>query len=270
MLRIFTTMGQYARDAMTGRITSGAQLSQRVYEDGYDGIELHMAMLDMPKAAPLLEGLDPAGLTFHSNQFEFSLGSVNRYRRRAAIEQLRDELDYAAMKGARVLTFHPGFEAKKSTRAQSHDWVIASLAEVIESHGEMLRSGQVVLGLENMDSSPEKLCRDEAEIARVLDAHPELSLTCDLAHCAIGRLDIDRFVDRFRDRIRHVHVSGYIPGKSHGKVSLAQSRLNLSPYIRKIATAADGKRDIAFCIENKTPALSRASRKVLQAVRDAL
>ncbi len=264
-MRILATLGPFLDDILSGSIGSGSELMRRIYDAGFDGVEIHLSVLDHPHGRRLLEGLEYRNVTFHSNHHEFSLGSANRYRRRAAVQQLKDELTLAADRGVPVLTFHPGFEGKKLTRSQSHTNLCESLSELLRSYSSLLDSGKTILALENMDDTASKLCRRQEEIEAVLGAFPPLGMTCDLAHCALGGLDIEQFIAQLSSRICHVHVSGYQPGVSHGKVSLPRSELDLEPFIRRIARS-----DLTFVIENKTLAIAEESRGLLQAVRSAL
>ncbi len=262
---VYCTLGAFSGEILQGKINSGRALQERVAEAGYDGIEIGLTVLNYPQGTRLLEGLDYKKVTFHSDFHEFSLGSANAYRRRGAIEQLRDEIVLSAEKGVRVLTFHPGYEGKKLSREQSHANVIACLDEVMKTHGELLQNGTLTLSLENMSNNPEKLCRTEDELERVFEAHPSLGMTCDLAHCALNQFDIGRFLDRIGRWIRHVHVSGYSPGRGHSDVSLAESEVDMRPFIRRLAGE-----DMVFCIENRDRKLTDESRKVLESVRDSL
>ncbi len=264
-MEIFTTLSPFGKELEAGSIRSGEQLQQRVREAGFDGIELHLRILEYPEGRKLLEGLDYRSVSLHSNHHEFSLGSANRYRRHAAVEQLSDELALAAEKGARMLTFHPGYEGKKISRRQAHDNMITALGTVFSRHSTLIDGMNTELAVENMDDTTTKLCRFEEEVERVLQAYPKLGLTCDLAHCAIGGHDVEGFVQRFESRIRHLHVSGFKPNTSHSAVSLPQSELDLRPVINRLA-----KRDLIFCIENKTLELTMESRDFLVALRDAL
>ena len=261
---IYTTLGPFKDDIRRGAISSGSELQQRVYQAGFDGIELSLGMLYEPTGQSLLESIDFGNVTFHSDHNEFSLGSQNPYRRRAAVEQLGDEIAACIDKGVRVLTFHPGYHGKRVSRQQAHENVIAALGEVIRAHTVALDSGNVTLSIENMGASEDKLCRTPEELKQVLDAHPALSLTFDIAHCAYNQSDCDEFLDKLGERVRHVHVSGYRAGLPHKKVALDESEVDMRPVIQRLNR--DG---MIFCIESNALEVACRSKAVLESLRDS-
>ncbi len=260
---IYTTLGPFKDEISQGSISSGRVLEERVHEAGYDGIELSLSLLHHPDGRRLFEEIEFDNVTFHSDHNEFSLGSQNPYRRRAAVDQLRDETALSIENSVSILTFHPGYQGKKVSRDQAHANVIAALEEVMNTHAEALADGNTVLSLENMGASDDKLCRTVDELEQVLAALPQLGLTIDIAHCAYNQLDIDEFLDRLGSRVRHVHVSGYKNGHPHKKVSLPESELEMSPFIRRLKSD-----DMIFCIESSTLEVADETRAVLESVRD--
>lgn len=261
---IYTTLGPFTDDIRQGAISSGRELQQRVYEAGFDGIELSLGMLYEPTGQNLLESIDFGNVTFHSDHNEFSLGSQNPYRRRAAVEQLGDEVAVCIDKRVPVLTFHPGYQGKRVSRHQAHASAIAALGEVIAAHTVALESGNVTLSIENMGASEDKLCRTPEELEQVLAAHPALSVTFDIAHCAYNQLDTGEFLDKLGERVRHVHVSGYRPGLPHKKVALYESEVDMRPIIQRLNR--DG---MIFCIESSALEVACRSKAVLESLRDS-
>jgi sugar phosphate isomerase/epimerase len=258
-MRIFANLSPFAPQILAGRISGGAELMSEVDRHGFDGIEMNLAALARPGGERLFKGLDYNRVTFHSNYFEFNPGAANPYARDAAVRQLRDELAFASGRGALVLTFHPGMKGKKTSREESLENVVASIRRVIEQGAGILTSGRPLLCVENMDANPEKLCGAEEELAFVLERLPEIGLTLDLAHLGLRGVDVERFAGRFAGRIRHVHASGVIAGKSHGEVSLEDSTVDFSAFVRGAAAS-----DRIVCIENRTLELARATRGVLE------
>ena len=113
-----------------------------------------------------------------------------------------------------------------------------------------------------MDNKPRKLCRTMEEVDATLDQFPRLGLTCDLAHLALNDIDQFAFLDRFSERIRHIHASGVVTGKPHGKTSLKESEVDMVPALRRFAD-----RDIAVVIENNTSETVAESLSALQTHR---
>lgn len=239
--RVFAGLGPFRDDLLEGRIGSGSELAASATDAGLDGLEINPFGLDVARAAGLsieLSDLRGIGVSLHSNFLDFNLASPNRYVRRAAVDQLRDELALAACHGIGVLTFHPG-RVRKVDRSTAMELFWQALSEVAD-HGY-----PVQLCLENMDDKDDKLCNRDEEIAATLSRFPSLRLTVDLAHLGLRKADIGAFLDRFEHVVSHVHVSGVIPGTPHSAVSLLDSSIDLRPHIQRLAN-----RDLVFVIEN--------------------
>ncbi len=258
-MRIFANLSPFAPQILAGAISSGRELMREVDRHGFDGIEVNLVTLTRPGGERLLDGLDYDRVSFHSNYFEFNPGASNPYVRDAAVRQLQDELALASRRGARVLTFHPGAKGKRASREESLENAVASIRRVIEQSSGLLASGRPFLCVENMDASPEKLCGTEEELAFLLDRLPEVGLTFDLAHAGLRGLDIERFASRFAGRIRHVHASGAIAGTPHGEVSVEESTVDFSAFVRGYASS-----DRIACIENRSLELACASKRALE------
>jgi sugar phosphate isomerase/epimerase len=258
-VRIFANLSPFSPQILAGAIGSGRDLMREVDRHGFDGIEMNLAALSRPGGERLFEGLDYDRVTFHSNYFEFNPGAANPYVRDAAVRQLQDELAFASKRGALVVTFHPGARGKKASREESLENAMASVRRVVEQGAGILASGRPLLCVENMDANPEKLCGAEEELASMLERVPEIGLTLDLAHLGLRGLDVERFAGRFAGRIRHVHASGVIAGKTHGEVSLDESTVDFSAFVRGCAAS-----DRIVCIENRSLELACASKRALE------
>ncbi len=258
-MRIFANLSPFAPQLLAGVLRTGGELMREVDRHGFDGIEVNLVCLTRPGGERLLDGLDYDRVTFHSNYLEFNPGASNPYIRDAAVRQLQDELALASLRGALVLTFHPGMKGKRLGREASLENSVASIRRVLEQGPGIPASGRPLLCVENMDQSPEKLCGAEEELAFVLERLPEIGLTFDVAHAGLRGLDIERFVSRFGSRIRHAHVSGVIAGKPHNEVSLEESTVDFSAFLRDY-----GSSDGIAIIENKSLELACATKHALQ------
>ena len=257
--RIYAGLGPF-RDTIIGDGSwrrergAAASLVDAVRRAGFDGLEINPFGLDVARRAGIemrIEDLAPVELSLHSNFVDFSLASPNPYVRRAAVEQLHDELALAEKHGIRVITFHPGV-VRKVDRSTAMELFWESLS-FVANHGR-----PVQLCLENMDHKDEKLCNRQDEISATLERFPSLRLTVDLAHLGLRGEDIGSFLDQFEHSVSHVHVSGVTPGTPHSKVSLAASSIDLRPHIERLAD-----RDLAIVIENGDRATLEESLTVI-------
>jgi sugar phosphate isomerase/epimerase len=196
-------------------------------------------------------------LSLHSNYVDFNPASLNPYARKAALDQLRDEIELCERYSIPILTIHPGWAKKISRRlALNHLWRF--LSEIFNSH----HSTGTMLCLENMDHRREKLCNNAEEIALTLEHFPQLMLTVDFAHLGLTGMDIPTFLDRFDKRIAHLHLSGVIRGKRHAEIPLSASELDFKFHLERYRD-----REIVAVIENQSWELMMASRKILENFR---
>ena len=162
-----------------------------------------------------------------------------------------------------MLTFHPGSKGKRLTREDSFERSIETIAGVLENFRNRINAGKTVLCYENMDNSPDKLCRSPEENEEYLRRLPDLWMTFDIAHAGLNSLDIGAFLERLGKRVRHIHASGVVPEKSHGDVSVEESLVDLVTPLGEFLSASD-HRDIVVCLENRTMDLAMASQRFLE------
>ncbi len=260
-MRVYTNLAPFAEELERLAVRTGRELLRRIDDLGFDGVEVHLSLLEQPQGKLLFEGLEYSQVSFHSNHLDFNLAANNRRVREAAVRQLVEEIHLAREHGVRILTFHPGSVGKRLSREQSHEEAIRGLERVFDQTG--LNAGsEPILCLENMDSEPTKLCRTEDEISLMLQRLPALSLTCDLAHLGMNHLDGTEFVRRFADRIRHFHASGVQAGRKHSAVPLPESVVDVAPALTQCRCQG-----AIVCIENRTLELALASLRHLRSIK---
>ena len=249
-MHLFMSLGPIIEKVLKGEISNGVTLMESVREHGVSGIEINLGITSKLQFTDLGLNKFRGQVSFHSDHREFNLASMNKYIREASILQLVDEIKLADKLEVTHLTFHPGRESKYLIRSQSMKTFWSSLQIVFDHVGVF----QTTLCLENMDSTPNKLCRTMKEVSETLDRFPSLNLTCDFAHLAQNNINSGTFIDRFTDRIKHIHASGVVSGKSHGNTSLKESMVNMMPTLLRFAD-----QDITIVIENNTSEILQES-----------
>jgi sugar phosphate isomerase/epimerase len=263
-MRIYTGFGSVCSLIQRGAIKNGSEILSTLQTAGLDGLEINSYVLDLTdKLAPdfsfSLEDLKGFPLSLHSNYVDLNPASLNPYVRKAAVEQLVNEIELCENHSIPILTIHPGW-AKKIERQFALEFFLESLSTVLDSVSG--KTSQLKICLENMDHRAEKLCNSSEEIRSTLERFPQLGLTVDLAHLGLTGAAIGSFIDEFAERIAHLHVSGVIEGKPHGSISLAASSIDFRPFLKIFQG-----RNIAAVIENQPWEVMIESRDVLEEFR---
>jgi len=226
--------------------------------DGFSAYELNTYLQDkrlLEKNAETLRD-ENVMISVHANYVENNISSLNPYMRKSSIGQIENDIIFAAEIKSPVVTLHPG-EYQPGYEGDYYVELNRSLRRLIP----FALKHRTMLALENMDGTGTKLFSKYHDIKRVLDLHPELKITLDLAHLGMANQDISLFLDGLVDRIAHFHISGYSGIKPHIEVSLVESRIDFRPYLEKII---DWKKIII--IENMTRSLTLQSRGVIEGV----
>jgi sugar phosphate isomerase/epimerase len=168
------------------------------------------------------EPLDPArigdladdyglSVTFHAPFRDWNMGSFNDAARQGAVDRVKATLDDAAAAGAGGVVVHGGSVPRRypaHVREQARQHARQSLREAAAHAADV----GVPLCLENQPRSDTDrryttTPDDLAGSLDVVDAPGDaLGVTLDVGHAKANGVDWRRFVDRFEDRIRVVHL----------------------------------------------------------------
>ena len=127
--------------------------------------------------------------------------------RRASLAEVFDGLRIAESLGARKVVLHPGYQggAGSFDPAAARTHALESLAAVLSE----ARRARLTVCLENMFPRYRGFVEPE-EFADPFHRFAELRMTLDVGHAHIGARGSQRilaFIDRFADRIEHLHIS---------------------------------------------------------------
>lgn len=206
----------------------------RIKQDGFDALGI-VVTEPISYYREMIPKLKQSGLKFcvHANLVDTNLASSNKGIRQESIKQVKEAIDLAIKLGAKVVTFHPGKFRNTFHIQEAYMLLDLSIKELLEYTEQI----NVTLCIENMEPRHKELCVSAAQTNNVLKRHPGLMLTLDLAHVAMKTDSVNDILDyyrQFKDRIRHFHISGNKPNKSHVEVSLNESGVDFSEVIREI------------------------------------
>jgi sugar phosphate isomerase/epimerase len=165
----------------------------------------------------------------HANFRGNNISSLDPDIWNASVAQVKQDILFAEAIDARLVVAHPGC-CEPGHEEEAYDRLNRSLRELIP----FARKRQIVFTLENMDGTVNKLFWRRQDVKRLLSLHPDLKLTIDFAHLGMTQQDISAFLNEFADRVAHFHISGYFPERPHTKVSLEETQIDFSPYLRGI------------------------------------
>ena len=214
---------------------------------GFDYLELAM---DPPMAhytiletirEEILQALNAhgMGLVCHLPTF-VSTADLTASLRQVSIEEMHRSLETAAGLGAQKVVLHPSMAGGMGAFVLRtvNDFAMDFLAGMVEAANNL----GLVLCLENM--FPRNRIGVEADdFEKLLAPFPFLQMTLDTGHANIedrrGKR-LKRLVDRFGDRIGHLHVSDNL-GRMDDHLAVGQGTVNFTWLVRRLkAIGYDG------------------------------
>lgn len=191
------------------------EFMEHVTDLGLDHIELKREYLHAPPEPPDPERIGDladayeVSLTYHAPFRDWNLGSFNDASREAAVKQVKDTLNDAAMAGAGGVVVHGGSVPRRypeRVRKKAHENAKRSLRECAVYADDV----GVPLCLENQPLSADKVryTTTPKDLATMLDAVDSdgLKITLDVGHAKVNGHHWREFLDRFGERVHVVHL----------------------------------------------------------------
>ena len=143
--------------------------------------------------------------TVHAPVADINIASPNAVLRRAILRRLEKSITNSRKLDCRLWVFHPGLKTGISHFYPGLDWglnlgSVRDLLKVAQKQG-------VEISIENVPETVPFLLKSAADFSRFYsELDEDLCLTLDVGHANINH-QIDDFIDKFRSKIVHVHVS---------------------------------------------------------------
>jgi sugar phosphate isomerase/epimerase len=163
----------------------------------------------------------------HAPFIDINLASTNEGIRKESVRQIKDAIQFAKNLGVRILTFHPGKYRNSLMVQEAYMLLDLSISELLP----FAEQNNVLLCLENMEPGKNELCVSVIQVQKVLERHPKLGFTLDLAHVAMvveSEEELMQYYGSLQDRVSHFHISGIKPRMSHVEVSLKESDVDFT------------------------------------------
>lgn len=164
------------------------------------------------------------GVVGHTAYY-LAIGSPFEGVRQAAVMELKEAIQAFARIGAKWMNIHPdghspfhppGFATQRNLKS------LRELAPVAEQHG-------IGLMIENIPGP----FNSAAQLGQILEPMPELGLHLDIGHCnlMVRENTAAEIIDRFKERIRHVHLHDNRGGSADLHLPLGAGTLDYPRYV---------------------------------------
>lgn len=172
------------------------------------------------------------GLVCHLPTFVHTADLTDRIRQ-ASVAEMLDALETAVELGAEKVVFHPGL-----IRGMGSHVLPAAKALAMESIAAIAAAGEAAglkLCIENMFPAYGAFFEPD-EYLPIFDRFPKLGLTLDSGHANIrspGGRRLLAFLDRFVDRLAHVHISDN-SGKGDEHLPVGDGKVDFPALARRL------------------------------------
>ena len=207
---------------------------------GFDYLELAMDppqanhSLIRPQKKKLLKALEGCkmGLICHLPCF-VSTADLTEGIRQASLNEVLDALEVAADLQPLKVVVHPSFITGLGVLVmdQARQYDLAGLEVIVEKADRL----GLCLCLENLFPRSNSLV-DPEDFVEIFDRFPALKMTLDIGHANIGGRGGKRafgFIERFHDRIEHIHVSDNF-GKEDNHLPVGAGTVDFPRIIKAI------------------------------------
>lgn len=196
---------------------------ERLKAIGYDGIEIALANRELNAyrdLARLLGDLNLEVTAVGAASAEANPISPDAGVRRKAVEELKQNIDFAHAAGAKILCGpqHSAFAhfTRNAPQPDEYKWS----AEVLHAVGEHAAQADVTLALEALNRFECYLCNTMAQLKMLCDmaGHPNIRAMYDTHHANIEEKSFAGAIDTIAPHLAHVHISENdrgTPGAGH-------------------------------------------------------
>jgi sugar phosphate isomerase/epimerase len=213
---------------------------EAISELGFDYLELTM---DPPQAhysiirrqkKRLLKALDrqQMKLVCHLPSFVYT-ADLTHGLRKASLNEVIKSLEVAAELGCLKAVLHPSYITGLGifVMDQAREYALESLEAIMEKANQL----DLLICLENLFPKAHSLVEPE-DFADIFVKFPNLKMTLDTGHAHIEDTEGKRalkFIDRFPDRIEHIHVSDNL-GEADNHLPVGAGTVNFNEIVKAL------------------------------------
>ena len=193
----------------------------------------------------------------HAPFADINLASFNSSIRRAMLKRLEKSLNYASMIEAKVWVFHPGTRTGLTYFYPDKEW--KNNLEAAKHLLKLANKQNVKIAIENLPSPYPLLMRTVGDFIRFYKEAPkEIGITLDIGHANLNG-QIELFLERFHDRIVHIHASDN-DGKNDLHWGIGEGTINWNSVCQKIREVGFNGSIVVESIQNAEESLKRLKK----------
>lgn len=169
-------------------------------------------------------------LFVHAPFSDLNIASLNERIRRETLSQIFEAIEIADFLELTIITLHTGRLSPLGMLFREKAWEtnLGSIREILDFSSDF----NVRPCLENMPNFPGAFCCKIEELQRILDMHPELGLTLDIAHAHTCG-DETEYVKELKDRMLHVHLHDN-SGDSDSHSAVGEGNIDFTRVMRHL------------------------------------
>ena len=213
---------------------------EAISELGFDYLELtmdppqaHYSLIRQQKKR-LLKALDrkQMKLVCHLPSFVYT-ADLTHGLRKASLNEVIKSLEVAAELGCLKSVLHPSYIMGLGifVMDQAREYALESLEAIMEKADQL----ELLICLENLFPKAHSLVEPE-DFTDIFEKFPNLKMTLDTGHAHIEDTDGKRavkFIERFSDRIDHIHVSDNF-GEADNHLPVGAGTVNLNEIVKAL------------------------------------
>lgn len=188
-------------------------------------------------------------LGYHAPYRDFNLSSINPHILNSCIKQIKEMIEIIHNIGGDYVNTHLGYIPDyypEITKTIAYKNCIKSVKEITKFANDM----GVKLCIENDPRKPNMLQFGEQieTLAEIInEAEKEIYITFDIGHANTAKLDIPKFINRFKDRLYVVHIHDN-NGNNDDHLPVGDGNINFEEIFSMLKNAKD---ELIFLTEMK-------------------
>ena len=161
--------------------------------------------------------------------YKINLASNEQKERKKTITYFQDLILFASAINASPITVHL---STRLNNDQDRERCRMNALENMKKIMDLAQMYNINLAIENLEGN--RIGESEEDLDFFFKNIPQLKMTLDVAHALIQRQNPQEFYEKFKERVKFIHISGISSVKQHYKTPLDESEVDLKPIIEWI------------------------------------
>jgi sugar phosphate isomerase/epimerase len=169
--------------------------------------------------------------TIHAPFSDLNIATTDSKLRRFILKRMEKSLQYAHQLDCKLWVFHPGHHSAISSFYPSMDWY--TNLQSVKTLLQLSRKYNVKIGMENIPGIFPTLLVNLDDFSRFFkELGEDVGIVLDVGHANVNG-NVRIFMDKFRDRIVHIHVSDN-DGKKDLHLAVGKGTVDWQEFARAV------------------------------------